>query len=414
MSGRSITSLIRWAEHHVFGVAGQLAAAAPVVLVTMIISHQVGLEPAGKFVVAAGIAAVIFTAASLGLAAFVVVEKLQRFDTRDFLITRAFSAGLVSLAYIAASPFLSIPTELVTLVVIMRLADAAVEMSWGIDIHRLPSDQAMRRYACVNTVKLIATIVPVAFIYFLAGDIIVYLLVGASLSCVFTWYWLYRNAWGDRSFRVGVGQIRRSANLTRGASWFAVSYLVVAFTSNSPRILADHLFAGDMLGVVGVTLSFCTILGMIFLSSWLRWFPKLSHESQFGAKHIMFIMESVSILIILVVAGYAIMPKIVSILFSFEYSDYKLEVRRIILSAVIFMFGMNMTNIFKITKFVWLEPLVSIFSVLISYMIVVYFMGFSIELYLVASGACMAVSALVLSYFVQKDPIYRGAREEAS
>lgn len=413
MSRLSISALVRWAEHHLFGVAGQVAAAAPVVLVTIIISHQVGLELAGKFVVAAGIAAVLFTAASLGLAAFVVVEKLQQFDTRDFLITRAFSAGFVSLAFIAGAPFLSIPTELVTLVVMMRLADAGVEMSWGIDIYRLPSDQAMRRYASVNTLKLIVTVVPVAFLYLFAGDVIACLMVGAGLSCVFTWYWLHQNAWGDRSFRVGAGQVRRSANLARGASWFAISYLVVAFTSNSPRILADSLFAGDMLGVVGVTLSFCTILGMIFLSSWLRWFPKLSRELWFGSKHIMFVLESLLILLILAFLSYTIMPKIVSILFNFDYIEYKEEVRSIILSTVVFMFGMNMTNMFKTTKFVWLEPAVSILSLSVSYVTFVHFMGFLIEGYLVASGVCMAVSALALNYLVHKDSMYRGAHEKA-
>ncbi|MEQ9567783.1 MAG: hypothetical protein RLN85_18580 [Pseudomonadales bacterium] len=201
--------------------------------------------------------------------------------------------------------------------------------------------------------------------------------------------------------------------MARGASWFAISYLVVAFTSNSPRILADSLFAGDMLGVVGVTLSFCTILGMIFLSSWLRWFPKLSRELWFGAKHIMFVLESLLILLILAFLSYTIMPKIVSILFNFDYIEYKEEVRSIILSTVVFMFGMNMTNMFKTTKFVWLEPAVSILSLSVSYVIFVHFMGFLIEGYLVASGVCMAVSALALNYLVHKDSMYRGAHEKA-
>ncbi len=54
-----------------FGIGGQVAAAAPTLVVAIILSHTVGLVPAGQFVIAAGAAALIFTTAFLGLVYYV-------------------------------------------------------------------------------------------------------------------------------------------------------------------------------------------------------------------------------------------------------------------------------------------------------------------------------------------------------
>ena len=95
--------------HHLFGIGGQVAAAAPTLVIAIMLSHTAGLVPAGQFVIAAGAAALIFTTAFLGLVYFVSVDRLRDFDARDFVFTR-FITMLVALAVLfAISGYLGVP-----------------------------------------------------------------------------------------------------------------------------------------------------------------------------------------------------------------------------------------------------------------------------------------------------------------
>src|SRR5258707_2820467 len=94
--------------HHVFGIGGQVAAAAPTLVVSIILSHTVGLVAAGQFVIAAGAAALIFTTAHLGLVYFVSVDRLTDFDARDYVFTRVIATMVALAALFAVSRHLGV------------------------------------------------------------------------------------------------------------------------------------------------------------------------------------------------------------------------------------------------------------------------------------------------------------------
>src|SRR5258708_22775031 len=110
--------------HHLFGIGGQVAAAAPTLAIAIMLSHTVGLVPAGQFVIAVGAAALIFTTAFLGLVYYVSVDRLCDFDARDFVHTRLITMLIALAVLFAISGHLGVPLQLVLLVALLRAADA--------------------------------------------------------------------------------------------------------------------------------------------------------------------------------------------------------------------------------------------------------------------------------------------------
>ena len=242
--------------HHLFGIGGQVAAAAPTLVIAIMLSHTVGLVPAGQFVIAAGAAAVIFTAAFLGLVYYVSVDRLREFDARDYTFTRVIMT-LVGLAVLfAIAGHLGVPLQLVLLVALLHAANAAVDMAWGLDLLRHQTTVAMRRYTLLNLAKLAIVVVP-GLLVFVTGAVapVPMLILGAGVATVVCWIWLICLTRGERAAARG-SQLVRSARLVRRAVWFTLNASSSAAVVSTPRLLLDRFYVGDPLGVVGVTLAF--------------------------------------------------------------------------------------------------------------------------------------------------------------
>ena len=342
--------------HHVFGIGGQVAAAAPIIVVTIILSHTTGLVTAGQFVILAGASAILFTVANLGLVYYVVIDRLQEFDARDFALTRLGATVLAIVALFGIGNLLGSPLELILLVALLRVADAAVEMTWGLDLLREPSDAAMKRYALLNTAKLVLVVVP-ATASFAPGavGVLPLLIAGAILGATVCWVALFRLAWGERAQPAMRSQSSRSLRLARRAVWFTVGASVSAAASSAPRLLIERFYIGDTMGIVGVTLAFSTLFAMAFMSSWLRWFPRLSASPEerrgFGGV----VLESLAMAILFLLLNASVMPLVVAIVFGFDADADNQICRQVLLASTLFAFAMNMANLFKVTAAVWLE-----------------------------------------------------------
>lgn len=341
--------------HHFFGIGGQAAAAAPTLVVAIMLSHTVGLVPAGKFVVAAGAAAVLFTSANLGLVYYVSVDRFREFDARDYVLTRLVMTLVALAALFGISGYLGLPHQLVELVALLRVADAAVDMAWGLDILREPTTRAMQRYTLLNVGKLIVIVVPGLLVFFTSAVAIVPMLtLGAGVAALGCWAWLFSLSGGGRADGGG-GKLLRFLRIARRSIWFTVNSTSSAGIVSSPRLLIDRFYVGDPLGVVGVTLAFSQIFGMTFMSSWLRWFPRLSQAPESERRFFGLFVEASVLGLVFMLLNATIVPWVVSLMFGFKLADGGDLSRNVLLASTLFSYAISLANLFKVTRAVYLE-----------------------------------------------------------
>lgn len=375
--------------HHVFGIGGQVAAAAPTLVVAIMLSHTVGLESAGQFVIAAGAAALIFTTAFLGLVYYVSVDRLRDFDARDFVYTRLITMLIALAVLFALSGHLGVPLQLVLLVALLRAADAAVDLAWGLDLLRQPTTTAMRRYSFLNAGKLAIVILP-ALLVFVTGAVsmVTMLIAGSAVAALMCWVWL---AWLSRGERVaGRGsQFVRSARMTRRAVWFTLNASSSAAIVSTPRLLLDRFYVGDHLGVVGVTLAFSQIFSMAFMSSWLRWFPRLSGAPENERRFSGMILESSAMGLMFLLLNMTVMPWVVSLMFGLKLPGQSELSRHVLLASTLFGYAMNMANLFKVTRVVYLESVTYLVGIAIGLLYVTIFPSAAVPGFLIAASVGM-------------------------
>lgn len=352
--------------HHVYSVGGQVAAAAPNILIAAILARTVSLLDAGHFVVISAYAVVLFTTFFFGFIYYVSIDRFSRFSAWDFTITRFLAVMFAGGLLLIAAKLLHIPYEIALLVLLLRIADSASDLVWGLELCVRPGDAAVRNYAFLNSAKIITILVPLTgLVIGLEMSPLQVLIMGALLACVLCWGRLIVVTLEFGRPPHLLSQFSRSTNLVRHAAWYAVAGVVSALVSNSPRLVLERTVSGELLGVIAVTLSFSTIYAMAFMSVWLRWFPRLSREEEgqrhFGAP----LGQSIALAIALIFASISVVPLVLSFIFGFDHDRYQVVCAEVLISTVVFSLAMNITNFFKLTRYVYLESAAVISGVLI-------------------------------------------------
>ena len=379
--------------HHIYSVGGQVAAAAPNIVIAAVLARVVGLLDAGNFVVISAYAAVLFTTFFFGFIYFISIDQLKNFSVWDFTITRFLAVIFAGALLFLAGRILSIPSDIVLLVLLIRVADSASDLVWGIELCTRTGDAAVRNYAFLNVAKLLIILLPLLVIL-MGHDLapVHAIIVGSFMACILCWWRLLLVAKKLGQMVNVDGQVARSISLVRHAAWYAVAGIVAALVTSSPRLVIDHVVSGEMLGVIAVTLSFSTLYSMAFMSVWIRWFPQLSREQE-GSRHYgTFLIQSMVLGVVLVVASITIVPQVLSFVFGFNLGFYHNVCVQVLLSTIVFGFAMNISNCFKLTRHVFLESMALFSGVLIGLLFLPY--G-GIVGYLTATGiGIIAVCAL--------------------
>ena len=289
---------------------------------------------------------------------------------------------------------------------LLRAADAAVDMAWGLDLLRQPTTTAMRRYTFLNVSKLAIIVVP-ALLVFLTDtvSIVAMLILGSAIAALGCWIWLMWLSRGERVAGRG-SQFTRSVHMARRAVWFTLNASSSAAIVSSPRLLLDRFYVGDPLGVVGVTLAFSQIFSMAFMSSWLRWFPRLSgapeHERRFSGM----VLESLAMGLMFLLLNMTIMPWIVSLVFGLTLPGQSDLSRNVLLASTLFSYAMNMANLFKVTRIVYLESVTYLVGIVTGLLYVMIFPSAAVPGFLMASSVGMlAVVGVGIGWVRRKGPV---------
>lgn len=344
------------ALHHVMTIGGQVAAAAPIILVTIILSHTVGLDGAGQFVVAAGVSAIVFATAFLGFIYFISIDRLQDFDSMDFMWTRMIATAVAVVAVSIVSAILGVPFIFIALVNLLRIADSAVDLSWGLDLLRLEPKRTMRRYVSLNVIKLVLLVIFAIPVAVIGRDVAISsLIIGAAIAVLCCWAWVIRLSRPGCPLRSVRQQFIRSAKLARRAIWFTIGGSTSAAANSAARLALNASYTGTAVGVAGVSLAFSTIFSMAFMSSWLRWFPKLSQVDLQSRRYTGLVFESLLMMLLFLAFNLAVAPWIVGFLFGFDGAADRALSQEVLIASTLCGFAMNMANLFKLTRAVWLE-----------------------------------------------------------
>lgn len=351
-----MTMLREWPQH-LLGIAGQVAAGLPLVIVTAILAHSAGLETAGWFVVATGLVAAAHTIGLWGLAPHVVIHRLRAFPASTYLLARGIAVLVVACVVYATSRafFPAIEPVLVLAIIVFRASDATIDLNFAFTQARRGAARAIGVHASMHGIKLMLLIGVLAFSAAIRAELSGFVvLVAALLALAAALVALLRQP----DLRgTPAGPIRDVARLMAQSAWLAAAAISCAAITNLPRIALPHFHADDELGAAGVALTVSTFFGMAYYTGWIRHFPRLSANPS-RVQVAAFIREILALGSLFAVAAYWLLPVPVAWIFDIDILRHESTLRPIMLSAVVFFGGMSLVNLYKLGRHQWLESVV--------------------------------------------------------
>lgn len=379
------------------GLIGQVSAALPLLLVTVFLSRWVGVKEAGYFSIYIGSSAVVYSIALWGLRSQIVLDKFRNFDSSNYLAFRWVAVSMSAVLMFVIADRGNLNLALVWVVILFRAVDSCIDLNMAFDQVNMHNSIAIKNFCTRHLSKL--TIVVVSFVcgYIFDDKTMYFALVLSGFSLLV--FYLSRQAYIEaqkKSVQPSLSMGRMSA-IFKAAAWFAIASVACAVITNIPRVAVVSFYDGEMLGIVGVTLSVTAFFGMVFNMTWVRALPKFSSEARNRRAARFFVLENVAISAILLLACYLFLPTVVAMIFGFQGAQ-NLEVsRNVMLCSVIFFLGQIFSNLFKITSKPWLESCSYALGLLVgvSYWMTVGTNGGYYPL-LISSGLAMGIFSLVL------------------
>ena len=75
---------------HFYGLVGQISSGLPLLMITSIISKNIGIEEAGNFVILVAIISTLFTISLWGLRPMIIIDNYQSFRKQDYIYFRVY------------------------------------------------------------------------------------------------------------------------------------------------------------------------------------------------------------------------------------------------------------------------------------------------------------------------------------
>lgn len=380
--------------NHALGLAGQLVAAAPQVIIALYLARRDSLESAGHFTVVAGLAAAAFTVATWGFVPHMVIERFQRVPAVTYVAARGVALLLVGATTVCAGIawFPDVPANLMLAVVVLRAADAIIDLQFGFAQVWLGADRAIQTYARLHSAKLLLLATPILFAAWrrtvTPGDAV---LVGsaAAFAGAATALLTQRQIWIPVTGKSG-----GIASLFTQTTWLGLAAILCAVVTNLPRIGLPLAYDGARLGVAGISLTISTFFGMAFYTAWVRHFARIS-ATRVRSGVIDLLRELVTIAALCGLAAVWPLPLMAGWLFDFDVQYYGSEVRSLLLAAVVFFVGMGLVNLYKLSRRQPPESLAYLAVIVLALAVgpgALAHTGFALQM--VAAGFLMAIMAL--------------------
>jgi len=386
---------------HFMGLAGQISAALPMLLITIFISRFIGIEDAGYFSVFVGTSAIIFSISLWGLRPYIVLDRFLEFRDFEYFNFRCITIFFSSILMLIFADHSKLSLILIVNVILFRSIDSFIDINMGFDQINKSNTVAIRNFSLrhfIKTSTILIIMASVIIFYEINGFVnedVFFLSLMLPGIIILSLNLFFQNMTGKRD-KIKFKNINLFLIL-RSASLFALASICCAFITNIPRISITSFFETNDIGVVGVTLSVTAFFGMFFNMTWIRALPSfsLAKNNRKVAKN--FILENIFIALILIFLSYYIFPYLVSFVFDFSGERNLVISRNVMLCATIFFLGQVFSNLFKVTSKPWLEIISYFIGGLTGFLSwIIFGGGDGYYLMLINSGIFMALFSVFL------------------
>lgn len=340
------------------GITGQVASALPLLLITIFLSRMIGLEQAGLFTIVVGSSAVVFSFSLWGLRTVIVRDRLQRFPEWEYLVIRFAAVLMASGITVFLGLQQGLAVSLVCVVVLFRACDSIIDLNLAFDQVWFNGGRPLFGYSIRHVGKLTVLITAIGIAYVLRNNNVYFVFaVSGLLSLILVVLPLLNFI---RSKATAPRGIKRQSilRILKEASWFALAAAACAAITGAPRIAIDLFYDGEVMGVIGVSLSVTTFFGMMYNTTWVRFFPRFAQAEDIRRLAITFICENLVISALLALCSWYILPVIVGFVFGFSAEALIDLSRGVLVTSTMFFLGQVVANLFKLTIYPWMEFLV--------------------------------------------------------
>ena len=358
MTSFVMSKLFRVGRSQFLGIAAQVVATAPVILLSIYLAQTIGLGAVADFTVLIGLSSVIFTLSMIGLRSRLVLDRFRVFSEPAYYTLRIVATGLMALGILVFGMAFGAPAILTVAVMLMRVGDAALDLVLAIDQVRCDVHRQIYGYLQGGAVKLLLIVVFLAGSHF-TGSIdpfVAFMLASASYA-LYAWRMFLKRCESDTwiDLRTGFAELGR---LIRHSLAFAVAQILCAALTSAPRIALPTVSNDrDMAGAAAAALSVSTLVGMTFFAVWLRWIPRFGVEGIKRRTIVYFVIESSAALGIMAIAILLVGSPVMAVLYSID-APFHLELaEQTLLASLAFFFFMTLANLFKPTKLPWAESM---------------------------------------------------------
>tara|TARA_B100000902_G_C27228177_1_gene873347 strand:+ start:7 stop:1191 length:1185 start_codon:yes stop_codon:yes gene_type:complete len=341
---------------HFYGIVGQITAGLPLLLVTAIISNNIGLLEAGQFTVTVGLSSAIYTIFLWGFRPLIVVNRFQDYNKSTFFFLRLVFLFLFSIFLILFSIKQNYLITLSLIIIIYKCCDGFIDLNFGF-IQTKNSSNALKEFCKQHSYKIMLLIlILLIFNSFFVNHIYLGIIFSGLISLIY----IVRNIIS----RINISTLSikdiesiKIVQILSKSTPFAISASVCGLLTASPRFMLDRIYDGELLGVIGISLSIGTLFGMIFNTTWARYFPNFSIQKNQMRYIFMFILENLFLSILLLVISCTILPHLISYFFDIDIIIYSNTLKSVLIGCVFFSCGMSTVNLYKITNFPIFESL---------------------------------------------------------
>ena len=341
---------------HTLAMFGQITGGLPLLLITALLAHTQGLERAGHFTIIVGLSAAIYSIALWEFRSYVVLEGFARFSAPEYAVARAVALVIATIATICVTLWMGISLLLAVAVMLYRTCDAIIDLVFGFNIVWRGTSGALHAYAMQNALKL-AVLCLAAILSFAVGphNSESYITASGLVVVVSATLLLVRGLAIRPSARIRPSSV---IGLFFQARWFAIATIGVVTMTSAPRVIIAWLYRGDLLGVVGVSLSITSFVGIAFSTTWVRYLPRFrdSKNRYITARNYLFEIAALSVLAAIV--SFAVLPSVTALVFGFSDPHHLIVARGVLVAGVVFFGCMSLANLYKATSTPWMEFIV--------------------------------------------------------
>lgn len=332
-----------------------MLGAAPVIAMSIYLSHALGLAAVADYAVLTGASAVAFTLGMIGLRSRLVLDRFRSFDEGDYYTLRIAGSLGMTLGILGWGMALDAPVMLTLAVALMRAGDAALDLIMALDQVRREDRAHMYGYIRGSAIKLALLMVALA-----AGEATGLLspyasfAVASGLHALTAWVQFLRHREETTPLLHG-GRPRSVARLLRHSVVFAMAQILCAVLTSAPRISLLALTDREMAGSVGAALSVATLVGMAYFAVWLRWVPRFGKDGLQPRRALLFMAEMAVALAVILACVALLGRPAMALIYGIETPAYLDMTNATLIACAVFFFVMTLANLFKPTRLPWAE-----------------------------------------------------------